>query len=82
MKTLEIRAVHLMTYETFEDVSADLSRFVEKVYNSKPFDSAPGYLRSVQFEDQHTRYPSKRLPELLSGPGRLSIPDFIVKTVE
>jgi putative transposase len=48
MKTLKVEAVYLMDYQTFEDITADLPRFIDEVCNTRRL----GYLSLAQFEDR------------------------------
>lgn len=52
MKTLKYDEVYLSDYETYDQIVANVSKFIEDVYNKKRLHSAIGYLPPDEFEQK------------------------------
>lgn len=50
MKTIKTEKIYLSEYDTYEDLLANISEFIEIVYNKKRLHSALGYLPPNEFE--------------------------------
>ena len=50
IKTIKYNEVHMKEYESFEDVRANIKRFIEEVYNKKQLHSGIGYVPPEEFE--------------------------------
>ena len=51
-RTLKVEEVYMFEYDSFEDALQGLTRFIEKVYNSKRLHSSLGYLSPEEFENK------------------------------
>lgn len=51
MKTLKYEEVYMRHYETYLDVIANVSHFIEEVYNKKRLHSSLGYVPPEEFEE-------------------------------
>jgi len=49
-KTLKVEEVYMFEYETFKDVAARITYFIEEVYNKKRLHSSLGYMPPEEFE--------------------------------
>jgi len=49
-KTLKVEEVYMFEYETFADVAARITYFIEEVYNKKRLHSSLGYMPPEEFE--------------------------------
>ena len=49
-KTVKQEEVYLKEYQTFEEASANIGRFIEDVYNTKRLHSSLGYVPPLEFE--------------------------------
>jgi len=50
IKTIKYNEVHMKNYESFEEVHANIKRFIEEVYNKKQLHSGIGYVPPIEFE--------------------------------
>ena len=55
MKTLKYEEIYLNDYDTFEDVVAQLPRFIDDIYNAERLHSELESVSPLEFEINHAR---------------------------
>ena len=55
MKTLKYEEIYLNDYDTFEDVVAQLPRFIDDIYNAERLHSELDCVSPLEFEINHAR---------------------------
>ena len=60
-RTLKVEEVYMSDYESYEDVLASITYFIEEMYNRKRLHSSLGYMPHEEFEYKFNKNKSHQL---------------------